>query len=294
MIQGTGSLPATVAPPATEGFSAVRFVWMLSDGMSAPSERSWPDGSHRFAPALKRLAKMFVGSPKWKLGSYHATHGTVRPAPAKSIDGASASTVGSMLSDAGEPWVTHWPFLKARTKICCDRPTFCSNVAQGTALLPATTVPPAASTRPASWLGSIILAGSSFSWPPRARRAPDAAQVAASTPASSVTRRRMRNPGLISGPPLPSGARTARVLPLYARGPRVDDVAFASRYGRGDGSDRDASVAGRRHATSRPSRRLASPQHPRPGGVYCAHGGSMKKRTLATGILAVALPANPR
>src|SRR5439155_213547 len=81
-------------------------------------------------PALKRLAKMFVGRavhtiglppvhtppwpPKLRFGSYHATHGTVRPAPAKSIDGASASTVGSMLSDAGEPWVTHWPFLKAR------------------------------------------------------------------------------------------------------------------------------------------------------------------------------------
>src|SRR5438034_204029 len=150
MIQGTGSLPATVAPPATEGFSAVRFVWMLSDGMSAPSERSWPDGSHRFAPALKRLAKMFVGSPKWKLGSYHATQGTVRPAPAKSIDGASASTVGSMLSDAGEPWVTHAPFLKARTNICWESPSFCSNVAQGTWTLPATTVPPATSTRPAS------------------------------------------------------------------------------------------------------------------------------------------------
>src|SRR5213596_4259319 len=148
MIQGTGSLPATVAPPATEGFSAVRFVWMLSDGMSAPSERSWPDGSHRFAPALKRLAKMFVGSPKWKLGSYHATHGTVRPAPAKSIDGASASTVGAMLSDAGEPWVTHWPFLKARTKICCDRPSFCSNVAHGTGTSPAVIAPPTTSETP--------------------------------------------------------------------------------------------------------------------------------------------------
>src|SRR5438132_1139084 len=62
MIQGTGSLPAIVAPPATEGFSAVRFVWMLSDGTPAPSARSWPDGSHRFAPALKRLAKTFAAS----------------------------------------------------------------------------------------------------------------------------------------------------------------------------------------------------------------------------------------
>src|SRR2546422_10634008 len=100
MIHGTGSLPATVAPPATEGFSAVRFVWMLSDGMSAPSERSWPDGSHRFAPALKRLAKMFVGSPKWKLGSYHATQGTGRPGPAESIGGASASPAGATFGAA--------------------------------------------------------------------------------------------------------------------------------------------------------------------------------------------------
>src|SRR5262249_35557365 len=254
-IHGTGSAPATVAPPAAEGFSAVRLVWMLSDGTCAPSARSWPDGSQWFAPALKRLAEMFVGAsaqwskvvqtldPKLRFGSYHATHGTVRPAPAKSIDGASASAVGSMLSDAGEPWVTHWPFLKARTKICCDRPTFCSNVAQGTALLPATTVPPATSTRPASWLGSIMLAESSFTWPPRDTRAPDAGQVAASTPASSVTRRRMRNPRLISRAPLPSGARRAHVFPLSAGAPRLDDVASTSRYGRRDGSDRRVSAA---------------------------------------------------
>src|SRR5439155_8914552 len=166
MIHGTGSFPATVAPPATEGFSAVRFVWMLRDGTCAPSVRSCPDGSHRFAPALKRLAKMFVDLPKWTFGSYHATHGTVRPAPAKSIDGASASTSASMLSDAGDPCVTQAPFLKARTKICCDLPVFCSNVAHGTCTLPATTVPPATSTRPASWFGSIPFAGSSFTWAP--------------------------------------------------------------------------------------------------------------------------------
>src|SRR5262249_53677454 len=91
-IHGTGSLPATVAPPATEGFSAVRLVWMLRDGTRRSAVRSWPDGSHAFAPAWKRLAKMFVGSPKFLFGSYHATQGTVRPAPAKSIDGASATT----------------------------------------------------------------------------------------------------------------------------------------------------------------------------------------------------------
>src|SRR5437016_6408649 len=218
MIHGTGSFPATVAPPATEGFSAVRFVWMLSDGTCAPSARSWPDGSQRFAPALKRLAKMFVGravhtiglppvhTPPWPprllFGSYHATHGTVRPAPAKSIDGASASTVGSMLSDAGEPWVTHWPFLKARTKICCDRPTFCSNVAHGTWTLPAVTAPPATSETPASWFGSIPLARSSFTCEPFAgsgRKPACATEAASSVPtaARSAIARRRRLVGVI-------------------------------------------------------------------------------------------------
>src|SRR4029077_5436571 len=89
VIHGTGSAPATAAPPATEGFSAVRVGWMLRDGMW-PGPLPWPEGSQTLAAALKRLAKMFVGPPKAALGSYHATHGTVRPAPAKSIDGASA------------------------------------------------------------------------------------------------------------------------------------------------------------------------------------------------------------
>jgi len=115
---------------------------------------------------LKRLAKMFVESPSCALGSYQATQGVARPGPAKSIDGASATTVGVMLSDAGRPSVTQAPFLNARTKICCQRPTFCSNVAHGIWTLPATTVPPATSTRPASWLGSIEFVGSSFTWAP--------------------------------------------------------------------------------------------------------------------------------
>src|SRR5213594_3747916 len=203
MIQGTGSFPATVAPPATEGFSAVRLVWMLSDGIPAPSDRSWPDGSHRFAPALKRLAKMFVGSPKWKLGSYHATQGTVRPARAKSIDGASASTLGSMLSDAGEPWVTHAPFLKARTKICWESPSFCSNVAQGIWTLPATTVPPATSTRPASCFVSIELAASSLTWAPLDGSDTKAADTGEA--ASIVARPRVLSVRFISRSPLPSG-----------------------------------------------------------------------------------------
>src|SRR5881396_3952642 len=104
---------------------------MLREGRLPP--RAWPEGSQTLAAALKRLAKMFVGQCRTALGSYHATHGTVRPAPAKSIDGASASTAGSMLSDAGNPCVTQAPFLNARTKICCPPPaTLCSNVAHGT------------------------------------------------------------------------------------------------------------------------------------------------------------------
>ena len=90
---------------------------------SAPP-RSCPEGSQRFAPALKRLAKTFVGGPNGTAGSYHATHGTVRPGPAKSIDGASASWFVSMVSEAGNPCVTHAPFLNARMKICCERRIF--------------------------------------------------------------------------------------------------------------------------------------------------------------------------
>src|SRR5439155_12043973 len=194
---GTGSAPATAAPPATDGFSAVRAVRMLSDGRWLPPERSCPEGSQRFAPALKRLAKMFVGGPKAAFGSYQATHGTVRPAPAKSIDGASASAVGSMLSDAGKPWVTQAPFLNARTKICWLSRLFCSNVAHGTWTLPAVSVPPATSETPASWFGSIALATSLFTCEPLAgsgRKAARAAGPASSTPTAArpaiVSRRR--------------------------------------------------------------------------------------------------------
>src|SRR5437870_11251524 len=151
---------------------------------------------------------MFVGSPKCEFGSYQATHGTVRPAPAKSIDGASASTAGSMLSDAGEPWVTQAPFLKARTKICWDLPAFCSKVAQGIWTLPATTVPPATSTRPASWFGSIAFAGSSLTGAPldgSDTRAADAGDAQPSVPANIVARPRVWSARFISRPPVPSG-----------------------------------------------------------------------------------------
>src|SRR5438552_2728106 len=136
----------------------------------------------RFAAALKRLAKMFVGQPAAALGSYHATQGTVRPAPAKSIDGASASSVGSMLSDAGDACVTQAPFLNARTKICCSpSATFCSNVAYGTGTFPAVTAPPATSETPASWFGSIALARSLFTCEPLAGSGRKPARVAGAT-----------------------------------------------------------------------------------------------------------------
>ena len=105
----------------------------MDEGIAEPSvARFWPSGIHLLFGASKRLAKMFVAPPgRWSLGSYHDTHGTVRLVPAKSMDGASASLLWSMFSEAGLPSVMNLPFLSARTKICCELPDFCSNVAQG-------------------------------------------------------------------------------------------------------------------------------------------------------------------
>jgi hypothetical protein len=169
---------------------------MLSEGREWPSERSWPEGSQTFEAAEKRLARICLWLVRFELGSYHATQGTVRPAPAKSIDGASATTVGSRLSEAGNPCVTHAPPLKARTKICRDEPLFCSNAAHGTCRLPATTVPPWTSETPASWLGSMPFAGSLLTCEPSAGRPTNAAaavpartSVAAVATAASRPRR---------------------------------------------------------------------------------------------------------
>ncbi len=210
-IQGTGSAPAVVAPPATAGFSASRSVLMFSDGTWDPAVRSWPEGSQTLPAALKRLAKMLVSPPgRLSLGSYQLTQGVVRPAPAKSIDGASASFVGSRLSEAGKPWVTHWPPLKARTKICwASAPVRCSNAAQGTWTLPATTVPPAVSTTPALWLGSIELAGSSLTWAPlpgSGANAANAELARASEAIATAAAERRRSRGVTSGPSKVCGA----------------------------------------------------------------------------------------
>src|SRR3954466_11757352 len=104
---------------------------------------------------------MFVAPPgRFELGSYQAVHGTLRPVPAKSIDGASASWLDWMLSDW--PCVTQCPLLNARTQICCEVPVFCSNAAHGTFGVPGTSEPPTTSERPASRAGSMPTAGSSL------------------------------------------------------------------------------------------------------------------------------------
>jgi hypothetical protein len=67
--------------------------------------------------------------------SYQVAHGTVRPAPAKSIEGASASRDWSKFRDlrkVGEPldapftvpcpFVTHTPPANARENTCCCFP----------------------------------------------------------------------------------------------------------------------------------------------------------------------------
>src|SRR6185312_6406698 len=98
VIQGPGLPPAAVVPPATEGFSASWLVWMLSEGtctlLAPPRPRPCPANTHLFwlkSPVLsRRLAKMLLlANPAPLVFSYQVAHGTVRPAPAKSIAGAS-------------------------------------------------------------------------------------------------------------------------------------------------------------------------------------------------------------
>src|SRR5207245_233734 len=220
---------------------------MLSDGRCS-GPRPWPEGSQRLAAVLKRLAKMFVGQWAASFGSYHATHGTVRPVPAKSIDGASASWVGSMLSDAGNPCVTHAPFLNARTKICCSPPaTFCSKVAHGTRTLPAVTAPPATSETPACWFGAIALARSVFTCEPLAGSGRKAARPAGA--ARRATRAAMAHRGRYDDG-LESGANAARV---HRRAP-----LSPSSCGARDGLQLEG--RGRRaHAEQRSRRRARGP-----------------------------------
>src|SRR3954471_300564 len=215
---GTGSLPATAAPPTSAGFSAVRSVWMFSDGTARFAVRSWPSGTQTFAAALKRLAKMFVAPPgMFELGSYQEVHGTLRPVPAKSIDGASACWLDWMLSDC--PCVTQRPFLNARTKICCEAPVFCSNVAHGRFGAPGTSEPPTTSETPASWLGSMPTAGSLLTWLPSAGRpttAADAVHVSASRAKRTAGATRRRRNCRVMEPPSEGRGAGERLPPKDA------------------------------------------------------------------------------
>jgi len=183
---GTGSFPGTAAPPATDGFSASLSVWILSE--ETPEPRFCPSAIHVFAAALNRLAKICLAPPSAEFGSYQAVHGTLRPTPAKSIDGASASTLGLMFSDL--PSVIHCPFLNARTKICCELPDCCSNDPHGMRGPLTASDPPTTSEAPAFWLGSIPAAGSLLTCEPSAGRpmtAPYAPAAASSSrPAANM------------------------------------------------------------------------------------------------------------
>jgi hypothetical protein len=93
-IQGPGAVVTPAAlPPATSGFSAFLSVRMLSEGgLAGPaavvSTLPWPAKSHLSATESKRAAKISFLPKGFVLSSYQVAHGTARPAPAKSIDGA--------------------------------------------------------------------------------------------------------------------------------------------------------------------------------------------------------------
>jgi hypothetical protein len=131
-------------------------------------------------------------------------------APAKSIDGASASTVRSMFS--AWPCVTHAPFWNARTKMSWALPACCSNVAQGTRAAPASE-PPVTSETPAFWLGSMPAAGSSLTWAPfdgSPMNAADAAEAAASTSTIVTAATRADGEAFMRDPPAGRRFRSRR------------------------------------------------------------------------------------
>ena len=193
MTHGPGLVGSTAEPPATDGFSASWSVWMFSDGTSGPLPplpRLWPAKIHLpwFAsPVLsKRLANtLLLPKPVPVVFSYQVAHGTVRPAPAKSIEGASPSWPWSKFSDPENcglaldrpptvplPRVVHAPFANERANIwsagglgpfvSCWR-----KIAHGTAGLPAVSAPPTTSALVGSsplTLNALLIpaAGSSF------------------------------------------------------------------------------------------------------------------------------------
>ena len=99
VTHGPGAAGLTAEPPATAGFSASSLVWMFSDGTgTAPAPRAAAlAGEDPLAlVGVTRVVKAAgedVLLPKTApvVSSYQVAHGTVRPAPAKSIAGASPS-----------------------------------------------------------------------------------------------------------------------------------------------------------------------------------------------------------
>src|SRR6516225_10556971 len=102
---------------------------------------------------------LFAPKPLPSVFSYQVAHGTVRPAPAKSIEGASPSWPWSKFSDPANvglaldlpptvplPRVSQAPFANDREKIwSCPDASCWRKIDHGTAGLPATNAPPTTS-----------------------------------------------------------------------------------------------------------------------------------------------------
>ena len=181
---------------------------MLSDG-HPPRPRSWPSGSQRSAPRRVEAAREDLGS---------ATERGVGLIPGDPRDcAARAGEVDRRCLglDPGadverralrDPLA---PFLNARTKICWELPTVCSNVAHGTRAAPASE-PPAMSERPAFWVGSMPAVGSLLTCcplPGSPSRSAAAVAPAARTPAAArITARRASRPAARDRRPSPPGS----------------------------------------------------------------------------------------
>ena len=106
VIHGPGLVGSTAEPPATDGFSASCVVWMLIDGTSTPLERTAilsgedPLALVGVAGVIEAAREDVVVAEAGAEGVLvPGRPGTVRPAPAKSIDGASPSCFWLKFSD---------------------------------------------------------------------------------------------------------------------------------------------------------------------------------------------------
>jgi hypothetical protein len=142
---------------------------MFSEGTGTvppPRPRPWPPKIHLpwlASPGVlsNRLAKMFSApKPVPLVSSYHVAHGTVRPAPAKSIAGASPSCPSSKFSEPGNvgdalerpptvpaPRVVHAPAANDRenTWSLAGLASPWRKIDHGTATFPAVRAPPTTS-----------------------------------------------------------------------------------------------------------------------------------------------------